>query len=130
MLSSGVADFSKVDNNQRGCRQLASQCQGEGQTLANWLMTNVKNLPETSGHGRSKENKTRGEFSYQYRSDTGPIHKCKGKSHGYKPQDEWSLPKQHPRAQGWQAASSSSSRKGGWQHDEWQQGAWHHRHWS
>ena len=74
-------DLTKLDNDKRGCLQLAEQVQGKGQTLANWLKGNVANIPSSDGKGRAKEDQRRGEFSQKYRQETGPP-QCKGNSGG------------------------------------------------
>ena len=44
MLHGKGADLTKIDGKQRGCLQLARNCQGEGQTLATWLEQNVRGI--------------------------------------------------------------------------------------
>ena len=68
---------------------LASNAQGDGQTLSLWIWRNVENAIVTHAHGRSREDQTRGAHSAMVRSLTGPFH-AKGSSRGYKPQEpEW-----------------------------------------
>ena len=74
LLAEKKADLTKLDNDKRGCLQLAEQVQGNSQTLASWLKENVRNIPSTDGKGRAKADRSRGQFSQNYRLDTGPSH--------------------------------------------------------
>ena len=91
LLATQKADFTKVDRKGRGCMQLASKSQGEGQILANWIYENVENAGVTNARGRDKEDQTRGAHSSASRSYTGPVHY---KRRGYEPQEQG-------RSEGW-----------------------------
>ena len=44
MLAGRNADFNQLDGSGRGCLQLARQCQGNGQVLAQWLRQHVTGI--------------------------------------------------------------------------------------
>ena len=85
-LAERLADMNVVDDNGRGCIQLASKTQGNNQMLATWLRRNT-DAPETSGKGRPRSEKQKGRLSSAYRWKLGP----KADSiltRSYKPQEQ------------------------------------------
>ena len=91
LLAQKRAVFTKLDASGRGCLQRAQNAQGKGQVLATWLLENVPDIPSTNAKGRDKAQKTTGQFSKQYRTETGPNHKgrkSKRESKGYQPQGD------------------------------------------
>ena len=72
LLAMKKADFTKFDDNGRGCLQLAMNAQGDGQRLATWLKDNVPGIPSSDGKGRENTDKARGMFSSSFRQYSGP----------------------------------------------------------
>ena len=70
-LAKRRADMTVVDDNGRGCIQLASKVQGTNQPLANWLREHT-NAPATQGPGRAQQDKQSGWHSTACRQQSGP----------------------------------------------------------
>ena len=66
LLAEKRADFTQLDNDKRGCLQLAEQAQGKCEMLAHWLKENVRNIPSNDGKWRAKPDRSRGEFSQRF----------------------------------------------------------------
>ena len=70
-LAERRADMNVVDDNRRGCLQLARSAQGKNQPLAQWLRENTRAM-NTAGWGREVGEKQTGRVSSTYRSSLSP----------------------------------------------------------
>ena len=124
LLVQKKADTNLVDGKKRGCLQLARQCQGKNKPLANWLMQNVPNIQDSWGSGRKHADKSRGQFSYALRIETGPTHDKGRGGKGYEPQGGHQGKGDDSRTRKGGAASSSSSRSHRSTEWQWYNGQW------
>ena len=79
------AKFDRMGNKGRGCLQLAKNCQGGGQMLANRLQLHVTDLVESHGKGRDLEDRSSGQFSK---------HSTLGRAHPQGPRPRQEEPRQ------------------------------------
>ena len=70
-LAERLADMNVVDDNGRGCLQLAISAQGANQPLAHWLRENTGAM-DTAGWGREVGEKQTGRVSSTYLSSLSP----------------------------------------------------------